>query len=456
MVGFYRMKTNMSHIKRVLLIGTALLPLLFLALATKGLQPWPGAAHLFTADLASENGPVPETAHTAYDFVNSIGVNTHLNYFDRIYGNFPLVERELRSIGIRHLRDGIHLQNADYNSALYGRWMQLGKLGIRFDAVLDPRSNLGPLTPALLENVDQLSGRTIESFEGPNELDISGMPDWISVDQNYQREISEAAKPLHDASQIRLIGPSLASASHGSELGSYGNSMDEGNLHSYPAAKMPSAVFPEQTDLAKVMFGDRKVVITESGYHNALNDHHDQPGISESAAAKYIPRLFLEDFARSIPRTYLYEFMDEAPDPALTNNQMHWGLIRADGSEKPAFLALKRLIEELTDSTEPNQTMQLAWSISPAVESIHHLLLQKSSGEFDLVLWQEISSYNFRSQTDIANAHVTALLTLGQRARSIVIFEPSMQLGPVKSFTDSTSVTLAIPDHPLVVRITMN
>ncbi|MGA7860064.1 MAG: hypothetical protein WCA11_19145, partial [Terracidiphilus sp.] len=89
-----------------------------------------------------------ETPQSAYDFVNSIGLNTHLNYFDRIYGDFPLVERELKSVGVLHLRDGIHLQNADYNAALYGRWIQLGKLGIRFDAVLDPRSNLGPLNSA--------------------------------------------------------------------------------------------------------------------------------------------------------------------------------------------------------------------------------------------------------------------------------------------------------------------
>src|SRR5579862_2433336 len=215
------MKTDLALIKRILLIGLFLLPLLVLALAMTTHQSWPGAQRSFAMNSAGHDGSAPETARSAYDFVNSIGVNTHLNYFDRLYGNFPLVERELRSIGIRHLRDGIHLQNADYNSALYGRWMQLGKLGIRFDAVLDPRSNLGPLAPALLENVDQLSGHTIESFEGPNELDISGMPDWTSVDQDYQREISEAAKPLHDASQIRLIGPSLASASHGSELGSY-------------------------------------------------------------------------------------------------------------------------------------------------------------------------------------------------------------------------------------------
>ena len=45
---------------------------------------------------------------------------------------------------------------------------------------------------------------------------------------------------------------------------------------------------------------------------------------SEAAAAKYVPRLFLEDYARGIVRTYLYEFLDEAADPGLTKCQMYW------------------------------------------------------------------------------------------------------------------------------------
>ena len=454
-LGSYLMKRNAALIKRTFVHGILAVLCLFLVL-TLGSRLSDNVPQLFAASYASNAGPVLETARSAYDFVNSIGVNTHLNYFDRIYGNFPLVEGELQSIGIRHLRDGIHLQNADYNRDVYGRWVQLGKIGIRFDAVLDPRSNLGPLTPALLENIDQLSGNTIECFEGPNELDISGMHDWALIDQNYQRMISAAERSMPEASRIHLIAPSLAFVAHGSALGRYGDSIDEGNLHSYPAAKMPSIIFPEQTDLARVVFGENKIVITESGYHNALNDHSDQPAISEEAAAKYIPRLFLEDFARDIPRTYLYEFMDEAPDPGLANNQMHWGLIRADGSEKPAFLALKRLIEELADSAEPGQPTQLAWSLSSAGESIHHLLLQKSSGEFDLVLWQEIPSYNFTSQAEIINPDANVTLTLGRRTKNVTVYEPSMQSAPVKTFADTASVPLAVPDRPLVVKITLN
>jgi hypothetical protein len=452
LVGFPLMNSFISVTKSMLRI--VLLPVLFLS-AIVGTELH-GSHYLFAGRNADSRALVQEKARSAFDFVNSIGVNTHLNYFDRTYGNFNFVEQELRSIGILHLRDGVHLQNADYNNMLYSRWIELGKYGIRFDGVLDPRSKLGPLTPALLEHVQQLSGHTIESFEGPNELDISGMSDWFNVARDYQSTIFTTVKSLPDASHIRVIGPSLAIAAHGvTFVDDTLNGFDEGNLHPYPAAKMPSAVFPEQTELARQIFGDKPIVITESGYHNALNDYRDQPGVTEQAAAKYILRLFLEDFARGIPRTYLYEFLDEAPDPGLDDNQLHWGLIRADGTEKPAFVAIKRLIKEASDNAEPASPMQLDWSLSLTMPTIHHVLLQKSSGELDLILWEEVPSYDIRGKREISNPPTRAVLTLGQKARLVTLYEPAVQDASLQNYENTATIPVEIPDHPLVVAISL-
>ena len=382
-----------------------------------------------------------ETARSANDFVNSIGVNVHLNYFDTAYGNFPLLQRELQLIGIRHVRDGVHLQNADYNHEFYGRWIQLGKIGIRFNAVLDPRSKLGPVTPSLLDQVNRLAGQTIESFEGPNELDISNLPDWPSIDRSYQKTLFDSVRSMPGAESIKVIGPSMALASNGSQVGDLGDRIHEGNLHPYPAGQMPSIVFPLQVEYARGLSGGDQIVFTESGYHNALNDHSDQPAVSESAAAKYIPRLFLENYARGIPRTYLYEFLDESSDPDLTHFQQHWGLVRADGSEKPAFVSLKNLIAELSDGSNPASLRQLAWSLSAKNEQTHHLLLQKSNGEFDLILWQEVTSYDRSRQTDIDNAPLASMLTLDEEASSITLYEPSVQAQPLRTYTHVTQVS---------------
>ena len=409
------------------------------------------------AASAAESGSHTSTEkpRSAYGFVNSIGVNTHLNYFDRLYGNFALVQRELASLGILHLRDGVHLQNSDYNSMIYGRWAQLGKLGIRFDAVVDPRSNLGPITPELLEEVYLLSDRTIESIEGPNEMDVSGTTNWSAVDRDFNDTLYRAVRQMKDSRNVKLIGPSMAFASHGHEVGDISGRNDYGNLHSYPAGKLPSTIFPEQTDLAKDLSGSHAVIMTESGYHNALNDHNDQPAVSETAAAKYIPRLFLENYLHGIPRTYLYELLDEAPDASLKDNQLHWGLIRADGTEKPAFNALKNLISELDDPAEPAHLQPLTWSLSSSRSAIDHILLEKSNGEFELILWQEISSFDTRRQIDINNTPLIADLTLGAKAKLIRVYEPMVQAAPVHSYSGASTFTVQIPDHPVVIQILM-
>ena len=407
------------------------------------------------AASAAESHTFTETPRSAFGFVNSIGVNTHLNYFDRLYGNFPLVQRELASLGVLHLRDGVHLQSAEYNSMIYGRWAQLGKLGIRFNAVVDPRSNLGPITPELLERVYLLSDRTIESIEGPNEMDVSGTKDWSTVDRDFNDTLYRAVRQMQDSRRVKLIGPSMAFASHGHEIGDISGRNDFGNLHSYPAGKLPSTIFPEQTDLAKDLSGSHAVIMTESGYHNALNDHTDQPAVSEAAAAKYIPRLLLENYMHGIPRTYLYEFLDEAPDPGLKDNQLHWGLIRSDGTEKPAFKALKNLISELDDHTALSNPHPLTWSLSSTRSVIDHILLEKSNGEFYLILWQEVPSFDTRRQVEINNALATADLTLTAKAKSVTLYEPTLQAAPVRSYSAGTKFSIEIPDHPLVIQILM-
>lgn len=395
--------------------------------------------------------PTPEQAQSAAAFIDSVGVNAHLSYLDTAYGNFPRIEEDLRALGVRHVREGVHLGNSEANNLLFGRWIELGKMGVRFDAVLDPREKLGPLTPALIERIEQLSGSTIESFEGPNELDIN-MPNWIEVDRDFQKGILAAVQST-STPRPQIIAPSLAFVSKGKQFGGSLGGFDEGNLHSYPAGKMPSAVFPEQTDLARQVFGSKPIVMTESGYHNALNDHSDQPGVPEQIAAKYIPRLFLENFCQHIPRTYLYELFDEKPDPALKNNQLHWGLVRADGTQKPVFDALKNLLHELNDSTEPSPPLALSWTLSGSGPAIHHLLLKKSNGEFDLILWQEVSSYNTWIRHEVHNDPVNGTLLLEKEARQVVLFEPVLQAAPIRTYTNVTSVPVSIPDHPLVIEI---
>ena len=47
--------------------------------------------------------------YSAYELLDSIGVNTHLHYTDTPYNDFAeLIKPKLLELGIKHIRDGVY------------------------------------------------------------------------------------------------------------------------------------------------------------------------------------------------------------------------------------------------------------------------------------------------------------------------------------------------------------
>jgi hypothetical protein len=383
-------------------------------------------------------------------FTDSVGVNVHINYFDRLYGNFDLVKDKLVKLSIRHVRDGVQLISDDYDSLMYGRWVELQKAGIKFNAVVDPRGSIKyPDAAHLVQVLDRAHG-SIESFEGPNELDISGLSGWPSVILTYQSSLFSTMRSTESLRQLSTIAPSFASISNGFKTAHLAAKADFGNLHAYPAGEMPSNVFPDQSDKAKQVFGNLPVVMTETGYHNALRDKHDQPAVTEGAAAKYIPRIYLENFLHRIVRTYLYELLDEAPNEQLDDNQLHWGLIRSDGTEKPAFRSLANLMDLLNDSGIAKKRIDVSVSISGDLKDIHSLFLVKQDGTYCLILWQEVSSYETAKARNLISVDRPLALAFSAPSSGSLIY-PLTGNSPKSVFARKTRIKLQVPDHALVV-----
>jgi hypothetical protein len=397
-----------------------------------------------------------EVPHTSQDFVESIGVNTHINYFDTSYGNSAILIRELKSLGIRHLRDGSALQNDDYNNAVYSIWRSLGKLGIRFNMVFDPRGSIRVVRPDLIERLLSLSGNSVESIEGPNELDLSKLPNWPELARTYQQELSSAARRLPNNPTLPLIGPSMAFVAAGKQVGSISPLVTYGNLHSYPAGHLPSDMLPDQIAGASAMYPGKQIVITETGYHNAINDRNQQPPVSEAAAAKYIPRLLFETFNHGIVRTYLYEFEDEFPDPGAKEQEKHWGLLRNDGTEKPSFIALRNIIATLTDDANPPRTRTphpLAYALQGDTALIHHTLLEKADGRYYLALWQEVPSFDVSQRADISVSAKMVTIALPRPLTRARLYDSLQGTATAVKPTTNSSITVAVPDHVILVEI---
>jgi hypothetical protein len=187
------------------------------------------------------------------------------------------------------------------------------------------------------------------------------------------------------------------------------------------------------------------------------------PGVSDAAAARYATRVMLELFNNGVRRAFIYELLDEpeTPDPV----KKHQGMLTIDGTLKPHAVALKNLIELLTDPGAAFTPASLDFSLSsqsvPLVDDhdyetsdIHHLLLQKRSGTFYLVIWNEALSYDNQTETDIAVPEQMITLELHEPIARARTFRPLVGSGVLESFDAPVRLVLAVPDHPLIVELT--
>lgn len=408
--------------------------------------------------VAKPSQSAPGPAKSADAFVNSIGVNTHLRFLDTAYGDkYSLVSKKLEALGVRNVRDGAFISsNADINNLIYGRYRELAKIGIRFDLIVDPRKEgLGTVDSAKIARIADMAGPSLRTFEGPNEYNLSGNANWAENLTTYQKTLYEAVKNNASTSNTLVVGPSLGRPypDKKPDLSAY---VDYANMHSYPGGRIPSdwGLDNYVTPAARAVGGTKPLMATETGYHTATNWDGPHPGVSDKAMGKYTPRLALEYFNRNIITTYNYEFIDQKSDPEGLDREKNFGLLRNDGTEKPAYKSLKNLIDLLEDPGPEFKTGSLDYSLSGDLKDVHRTLLQKRNGKFYLVLWQETSSYDLSTKRDVSSPNRKVTLTLNRPTSAAVTYLPNASTSPVSRYAAPRELALSVPDHPLVVEIT--
>jgi hypothetical protein len=427
---------------------------------------------VLVAILLSVSNPTRDSvtpAERADAFVESIGINVHLGYTNTSYSNYPLIKDKLVKLDIRHARDGTYSRETpDRREAVYDKYRDLAASGIKFDLVHDSPIDRYDADGRTLSEIAKLAGDSLEAVEGPNEPDIQEdrSVDWASMTRASQASLYKAVRSNPNMDNISVIGTSIA---HGDnvryvmdpngdgekeDLGAY---LDYGNIHSYSWALHP---FAAETRLvswhipqARLLAGGKRLIATETGYTNATNDQSVGGPVTEGVAAKYTTRNLLEHFKRGFVRTYVYEFIDEFPDPGKVDRESNWGLLRYDGSEKPAYAALKNLIDLLEDPGPPFEPQGLDFSLSGDTSNVHRLLLQKRDGQFYLILWLEVSSYDRDRDEEIHVPSQRVTLHLDTPISEATVYQPTFSTDPVTMYSALDKIHLGVPDHPVVVEL---
>ena len=440
------------------------------ALALAALLGW-------ASGVAAQGAPV--TARPADDLVESVGVNAHFDYPDTNYFlRIGEVRAALCALGIRHLRHGSQTDPSKQTALL----SVVRECGLRVTVPMTPRTGPWPapldLRPEATERlIDAARDLTyadgtsaVEAFEGPNEYDVShgDDPDWTGTLRQYQRTLHGLVEDDPDFGDRPVLAPSFAYHQSTGALASFPESFDALNMHPYPGGGPPEPALADNLASYRAWApGVEDVVVTETGYHNALGDgtapggYIGQPGVPEEVEARYLPRLFLESLRQGVSRTFTYELLDLFPNPADNHQEYHFGLLRNDTAEKPAYRALQNMLALFADPGPSFEAGALALAVEGDPGDLRSLLFERRDGRFLLALWRSARSYEtpagWRSGEPGRTLSVWAApitVRLAEPAGRVAVYLPSQSAEPVETTGTASTVDLGVRDELVVVEIT--
>ncbi len=378
--------------------------------------------------------------------VDSYGVGIHLPFLDTPYADATKVADALEDLGVRHVRDDLFLDNPRQ----YAGIETVAERGIGFDLIMGRPDRPG--TPAdYVDTVAALPSGAVESLEGVNEWDLFGAtrPGWATEVSTWQQQLYAEAKAEPATAHLPVLSPSMAFKWNYAALPDLSAWSDKANAHMYPGGWKPTNEVSQISSALRTVVPSKPLVVTEAGYHNAVNTTNGHLPVDEATAGDYLPRLLLEHVNRGHERVYSYELIDEFADAGKTNPEANFGLLRRDWSPKPAYTSMKRLLALLADpgpafTPEPLQVATTGWPSDG-----RYLVTQKRDGSHVLLVWRDASVWNplTRTAVDVSPAQVGLSFA---RDYDITVDQVS---GGARSTSTGSSVT--VPVGAGVVAVTL-
>lgn len=420
-------------------------------------------------------------------FVNSVGVNVHLTYYNSPYGTLgscsgspvkctgPGTFSALQALGIKSIRDG--MMQSDTNNQWRYEWLSVN-LGISTDLVDDGHAGTPQPDSAtrsyirLLQSGSAYDAVTRSSVKSPHVLnaveclneedhnDNAGFPRddaWVMYNIVW---------PATQATGIAAYGCSLENEGSIPQLAGGAKAADLptetawSSIETYANAHNYAQTYPEDPNgnnvgaikaAAHYFTGDRvsRVVDTENGWNTAGGS---TLYVDRATQMKYDSRLLLYNFSIGIPRTYLYELFDMGPGNGPFDAM---GLYDGSGNVKPSGRMIGTLIGLLADSGTPKLVDQ-PLTVTGGGPYLHSFLLQNSSRRYFLPIWLAEASWNFSTHSEITirpetvTIHDAKLLTATLVTFNASGVESARALRP----SGGGAVTFSVTDTPAIFEFT--
>ncbi|RJK98184.1 LamG domain-containing protein [Vallicoccus soli] len=347
----------------------------------------PGFAQPAAAETVSP--PYPKvTTYSAHDVLHGTGVVIHSGYSDTSYQDGRRTVDLVDGLGVSHVRDAVMLGRPDSYAVL----KSLAARGIRSNLLLGGPAYAGDtrFSTAYLDALRGPLAGTYESVEQPNEYDCKPDASWLTTLKGYSANLVRGMDAAADLAGVPVLGPSFCRPESVRSYGALPAGVDVANLHSYPQGKAPELAIEGVADRTRTDTARSSLVVTESGYHNATGQA-TRPGVTEAAAADYLPRLLLNNKLNGVKRTYVYELMDEKVNVARNDPEQHFGLVRVDGTPKPAYHAVRNLLWGIAGGdpkqVRPSVAEPLTARITGGGPLLRSLAVARPDGGHVVALW---------------------------------------------------------------------
>jgi hypothetical protein len=171
-------------------------------------------------------------------------------------------------------------------------------------------------------------------------------------------------------------------------------------------------------------------VTTETGWDSVANIGGEQ------IQGNVLVNTYLAQFKRGWSYTYIYQLRDGE------GGNGHQGLFSSNSKPKLAATYIHNLTTILADDQPVAAPKHLTYAIANQQATVHDLLMQKSSGVFELAIWGENVTGNDSVTLDLGNRHTT-----------VNVYDVTLGTSPMQTLSNVSSVPLVLSDHALIVEI---
>jgi hypothetical protein len=365
-----------------------------------------------------------------------------MEYTDSAYADASRTLAALSFLGVNLVRDGAPDPHNEGQSS-YG---VLAQAGVRFDLFV----NGGDL-PTAMRGLAALQGQypgAVHAIEGPNEINnhatfgFAGLTDKHRAATAYQAALYAAVR----ASPILNAIPVLAFTDYPATPGP----CDIANFHSYPDRRgAPGERLAQDGAEALAVAPDKPLVDTEFGYFT-------QPirkAVSQRSQARLILTGLLDNAARGVRETYIYQLLDAYPDASAQDSEKHYGLFDINDRPKASAQMLRRLMQLLHDDSPNAHTFPLRperFAIQGLPATARTLVIEKASGETLIAIWDETPVWDATRVVDLEGPKTELVLTTsGHRSARI----SDVVDGAAAAAVTTTPIHLVLGTSPVFVRL---